>query len=149
MAQAFYSIVLDHTADDVWRCIRCFGDYAWSGVEAETTIEGGKAGDQVGGIRCVRLQDRVIRQQLLAHSDLARLYTYAFLEPAPVPNYVATIGVLPVVESSQAFVQWSASFDCDEAERAHWTQFFAHEGFARWLGALRAAMDADRAASPR
>ena len=33
MARAYYSIVLDHPADEVWKVIRPFDHYAWAGVE--------------------------------------------------------------------------------------------------------------------
>jgi hypothetical protein len=36
MAEAFYSVVLDHPADAVWAMIRPFGHYAWAGVDAES-----------------------------------------------------------------------------------------------------------------
>jgi hypothetical protein len=51
MAKSYYSIVLDHPADDVWAVIRTFDHYGWAGVEGETVIEHGKAGDQVGAVR--------------------------------------------------------------------------------------------------
>jgi polyketide cyclase/dehydrase/lipid transport protein len=140
MARAYYSVVLDHSADEVWRVIRPFDHYAWAGVDGETIIEDGKAGDQVGAIRCVTLPDRAIRQKLLAHSDIERFYTYLFCEPAPVRNYVATIRVSPVVASSQAFVDWQASFDCSEDERDRWVRQFEQKGFAVWLAALRRFM---------
>ncbi len=140
MAQSFYSMVLDYSADNVWACIRSFGDYAWAGVESETIIEDSKSGDQVGAVRRVQVGDKVIRQRLLAFSDIDRSYTYAYLEPAPVRHYQATISVLPVVETGQAFVQWTATFDCAEDTYRHWTEFFTNEGFAKWLAALRRVM---------
>jgi hypothetical protein len=140
VAKSFYSLVLDHTADEVWTFIRSFGDYAWSGVESETVIEEGKAGDQVGAVRRVQVGDKLIRQRLLAHSDIDRSYTYAYLEPAPVRNYQAIICVVPVVENGKAFVQWSATFDCAEDACERWTNFFAHDGFAVWLASLRKVM---------
>ncbi|MEW6640585.1 MAG: SRPBCC family protein [Pseudomonadota bacterium] len=138
MAKSYYSIVLDHTADAVWHVIRPFDHYAWAGVLGEIVIEDGKRGDQVSAVRRVSVGDRVLRQILLAHSDVERSYTYAFQDPAgvPVANYVATLRVTPVVASGQAFVEWSATFDCDVAEVARWERFFAQEGFAKWLGAL-------------
>ena len=137
MAKAYYSTVLDHSADDVWLVIRPFGHHAWAGVESETVLEDGKAGDQVGAVRRVALPGRVIRQQLLAHSDVERSYTYFFCEPAPVRDYVATIRVTPVIETGQAFVEWSATFDCAAEERDLWVGQFEKEGFAVWLTALR------------
>jgi hypothetical protein len=138
MAKAYYSLVLDHAADDVWAVIRRFDHYAWAGVESRTVIEEGKAGDQVGAIRRVALTDRTIRQILLAHSDLDRSYTYALCDPPPFPvrNYTATIRVVPVVESGEAFVEWWATFDCAAEEYERWTSYFRDEGFARWLAAL-------------
>ena len=148
MPQAFYSMVLDHGADDVWTVIRPFDHYAWAGVEAETVIEDGKASDQVGAVRRVDTGERIIRQQLLAHSDRARSYTYAMCEPSPFPvrDYVATIRVLPVVADDRAFVEWSATFDCAPDERARWLEQFERKGFAVWLAALRRFMQAGRRA---
>src|SRR6185503_6532544 len=144
MAEAFYSIVLDHPPDAAWSVIRPFGHYGWAGVAAETTIEEGKADTEVGAVRCVSMPGRTIRQKLLAHSDRERSYSYSFLEPAPVRNYVATIRVTPVVETRQAFVDWRASFDCAPEERERWLEQFEQKGFAVWLAALRRFMD-DRA----
>jgi len=140
MAEAFYSVVLDHPAEAVWTVIRPFGHYAWAGVDARTTIEEGKADDQVGAVRHVAMPGRVIRQKLLAHSDLERSYSYSFLEPAPVRNYVATIRVTPVAERGQAFVDWRATFDCAPGERERWIEQFEQKGFAVWLAALRRFM---------
>jgi hypothetical protein len=145
MAKSYYSIVLDHSAADVWAVIRPFDHYAWAGVESETHIEEGKVGDQVSAIRRVTMGDKIIRQILLAHSDVDRSYTYAFCgaPPFPVSNYSATIRVTPVVETDKAFVEWSATFDCAVEECERWTEYFEKEGFARWLAALRKTMDAD------
>ena len=142
MAKSYYSLALDHSAEDVWSVIRPFDHYAWAGVESETVIEAGKAGDQVSAIRRITMGDKVIRQILLAHSDVDRAYTYALCDPSPFPvrNYVATIHVAPIVETNKAFVEWSATFDCAAEEYDHWTNYFEKDGFARWLAALRRFM---------
>ena len=129
--------------------IRPFGHYAWAGVPSETVIEDGKAGDQVSAVRRVSLRDKTIRQALLAHSDRDRSYSYALLDPSPFPvrDYVATIRVTPVVESNAAFVEWWATFDCAAEERDRWVTYFAREGFAAWLAALRDFMRARQAAA--
>ena len=142
MAKSYYSIVLDHSAGQVWAVIRPFDHYAWAGVESETTIEDGKRGDQVGAVRRVTVGDKVLRQKLLTHSDLDRSYSYEFASapPFPVSHYLATIRVTPVVASGQAFVEWWASFDCAADEIEPWTAHFEKNGFAVWLGALREFM---------
>jgi hypothetical protein len=138
MAMAYYSVVLDHSCEDVWRTIRPFGHYAWAGVEGETIIEEDKRDDQVGAVRRVSTPNGVIRQVLLAHSDHERWYTYAFARspPFPIENYVATLRVRPVVADGRAFVEWSAVFDCAPDERARWINHFERQGFAKWLAAL-------------
>ena len=140
MARAYYSTVLEHSADDAWKVIRAFDHYAWAGVPGETAIEESKAGDQVGAVRRVTLPDAVIRQKLLAHSDLERSYSYLFCEPAPVRNYVATLRVTPVVEGGKAFVEWSATFDCDLGDSERAVEHFERNGFAIWLAALQKFM---------
>jgi hypothetical protein len=143
MAKSYYSTVLDHPADEVWAVIRPFDHYAWAGVESETIIERGKAGDQVGAVRRVATERGIIRQILLAHSDLERSYTYALCDPPPFPvrNYVAAIRVARIVEGDKAFVEWWATFDCAAEDRDRWTRHFEKEGFAKWLGALRRFME--------
>ena len=142
MARAYYSVVLDHPADAVWAHIRSFGSYAWSGVSAETLIEDGKSGDQVGAIRRVATSAGEIRQRLVAFSDVERSYTYRFVGPAsiPVSDYQATIRVVPVLENDQAFVEWWATFDCAAGDVRRWRHHLEYEGFAKWLSALRAQM---------
>lgn len=144
MARSYYSVALDNSAADVWAVIRPFDHYAWAGVESQTTIEDGKAGDQVGAVRRVVVGERIIRQKLLAHSDVDRSYTYSLCDPAPFPvrNYVATIRVAPIVAANQAFVEWQATFDCAADEYDRWTRHFENEGFAKWLAALRRFMQA-------
>lgn len=139
MATAYFSTVLEHSAADVWALIRDFGNYAWAGVAGKTIIEDGRAGDAVGAVRSVRTGERHIRQRLLAHSDLERSYTYEFAGaiPFPVRNYRATLRITPVVDGSKAFVEWSATFDCEPTELDRWSGYFEKDGFATWLGALR------------
>ncbi|HTR84186.1 MAG TPA: SRPBCC family protein [Reyranella sp.] len=141
MARSYYSMVVDRPAEAVWQIIRPFDHYAWAGVPGETTIQDGKRSDQVSAVRIVDTGGgRILRQKLLAHSDLERSYTYAFDGPAPFPvwNYVATIRVAPVGDgAAQAFVEWWATFDCAPDELARRTHHFAKEGFAKWLAALK------------
>jgi len=108
MAKAYYSVMLYHPAEEVWAVIRPFDHYAWAGVESETVIEQGKAGDQVGAVRRVTSAGHVIRQVLLAHSDIDRSYTYGFCgaPPFPVRDYVATIRVIPALADEGSFVEW-------------------------------------------
>jgi hypothetical protein len=144
MAKAYYSTVLDHSADEVWSVIRMFDHYSWAGVKAETIIEDGRKGDQVGSVRRVDTGARVLRQNLRAHSDAERFYSYGFVsEPSiPVQDFAATIRVTPVTDTAKAFVEWWATFDCELADRDRIVKQLETGGFAVWLGALRQFMAA-------
>jgi Polyketide cyclase / dehydrase and lipid transport len=138
VAKSYYSVVLAYPADKVWAVIRPFDHYAWAGVESETIIEDGKAGDQVGAVRRFAFGGNVLRQMLLAHSDIDRSYTYRFCgtPPFPVQHYQATIRISPVIADDHSFVEWWATFDCAADERDKWVKHFEQQGFAKWLAAL-------------
>jgi len=139
MARAYFSTVFDDPATRVWAAVRDFGNYRlWLDDVDESGIEDNRPGDAVGAVRRVRIGDTLIRQRLLAHSDLERCYSYEFCGTPrfPVRDYIATIRVTPIIDGNRAFVEWWASFDCATEEHEHWTGFFA-QSFATWLGALR------------
>jgi hypothetical protein len=138
MPSPCYSTIFEQSASRVWSVIRDFGHYSWAGVPGETVIEDGKSGDAVGCIRAFRNADLTIRQQLLAHSDLDRSYTYELREPfhLPLRGYVATLRVTPVTDGDRAFVEWSATFDCADSEHDKWLAHFM-ASFRMWLNALR------------
>ncbi|MEA2671467.1 MAG: hypothetical protein QOG45_1687 [Chloroflexota bacterium] len=144
MARSYYSTVFEQTADRIWSVIRDFGNHSvWVDGVTESHIEEGRPGDAVGSIRSVAIGDLRIRQQLVAHSDIDRSYTYDAREPYrfPVQNFRATLRVTPIVDGSRAFVEWWATFDCAPDERDRWTAYFEHEGFATWLRSLRARLE--------
>ena len=141
MARSYYSITFDYSADHVWSVIRDFGHYAWAGVEGETVIEDGKAGAEIGAVRRFvnRNNGRAVRQVLLAHSDIARSYSYGFLgaPTIPVENYEATIRVTPITAENRAFVEWWATFDCAPEQSEAIAGQLETGGFAKWLAALK------------
>jgi len=139
MARSYYSTVFEQDAAAVWAVARDFNGLAtwWPAAVSESHIEDGKAADQVGCVRSFRLGEATIRERLLALSDIDRSYSYEFVDPAPFPvtDYVATVRVTPVSDG-RSFVEYSVVFDCAEAERGHWTAFFAAEVFEPALKAL-------------
>lgn len=141
MAKSYYSTIFEQTADEVWAAIRDFGSYTWAASVSKSSIENGKSGTAVGAIRIAHLRNTAMfhRQRLLTCSDLDRFYTYEFCEPFPytVRNCVITLRVTPVVDGNRAFVEWSATFDCEATEYDHWTRYFAHEVWSKALESLR------------
>jgi polyketide cyclase/dehydrase/lipid transport protein len=139
MARSYYSTVFEKDAATVWAVARDFNGLStwWPDAVSESHIEDGKAADQVGAVRSFRLGESTIRERLLALSDLDRSYSYEFVDPAPFPvvDYVATLRITPISDG-RSFVEYSVVFDCAEAERGHWTPFFATEVFEPALKAL-------------
>jgi hypothetical protein len=143
MAYAYASTVIDKPADEVWAVVRDFnGLGTWNaGFIHGCEIEDGKEGDQVGAVRTFTLEKgEHFREQLLAHSDRDRLYTYNFVKHPfeGVENYVSTIHVVPVTDSNQTFVEWSVAFDCDLDKVDRWQGFFGTQVFGAGLTALKA-----------
>ena len=109
MARSYASTVVNASPDEVWARIRDFNGLAtWhSGLVADSEIEEGKAGDQVGAVRSFHLTDGThIRERLLSHSDAYRMYSYDFQKtPFDVDNYHATLRVRPVTDGNKSFVE--------------------------------------------
>lgn len=143
MAKAYWSTIVDAPADEVWAAARDFnGLGTWNAqMVPSCEIEEGKSGDQVGAIRNFKLANGAhLREQLLAHSDRERSYSYNFQKHPfeGVENYVSTIHVLPVTDTNQTFVEWWTTFDCPPDKIGYWEDFYATEVFKGALEALKA-----------
>jgi hypothetical protein len=141
MAEAIASAVIPVPADQVWAQVRDFdGLPSWHPAITESTLDPpGPA--TVGVIRHLTLADGAsVSERLLSIDDAARRTSYEFTaSPFPVRRYRAAISVLPVTASGQAFVLWSAEFDCEAAAEADLTELFARQVFAVGLAALSEA----------
>jgi hypothetical protein len=139
MARSYYSTIFEQPADAVWRVIRDFNSYpVWVDGAGSSEIEDGKSGDTVGAVRSVHFNGRHVRQELLALSDIERSMSYRFagVSPLPVENFRATIKIMPVIDGDRAFVEWWATFDCDNAARDERKAFY-RDAFGGWLESLR------------
>ena len=121
MARVFVSSVIDAPAARVWERVRDFnGLPRWHPAIRESRIENGEPSDRVGCVRDFRLQngDR-IREKLLGLSDFDLFQTYSILEsPMALTEYVATLRLTPITDGDQTFAEWTAEFDCAEADEA-------------------------------
>ena len=141
MPKAYASTVLNAPASEVWAAIRDFnGLPGWHPGIADSSMEGGGAGDQVGAVRSMHLGDGAhIRERLLSLSDVERSYSYNFeTTPFSVLNYHATLRVTPVTDGHRAFVEWWTTFDCEPEKIDDWTHTFASIVFKGGLDALKA-----------
>lgn len=114
------SAVIPAAIDVVWPLLRDFNGHAlWHPLIAESRMEDGADGDQVGGVRAFRLTDgSFLRERLIAHSDRDRAFSYCLIEaPLPLHGYVADLRLRPVTSDDTTFLTWRSSFD-PPAERA-------------------------------
>ena len=140
MPKAYASTVLNAPAGEVWALIRDFNALpTWHPGIADSEIEDGKAGDQVGGVRSFNLKDGAhLRERLLSFSDVDRQYSYNFEKtPFSVLNYHATLRVTPVTDGHRAFVEWWTTFDCEPEKIDDWIHTFAGIVFKGGLDALK------------
>jgi uncharacterized protein YndB with AHSA1/START domain len=119
MPRVYVSSVIDAPAARVWERVRDFnGLPRWHPAIRDSRIENGEPADRVGCVRDFHLQngDR-IRERLLGLSDYDFFCTYSILEsPMPLTDYVATLRLTPVTDGERTFIEWTAEFDCAEAE---------------------------------
>lgn len=119
MARVYTSSVIDVPAARVWERVRDFnGLPRWHPSIRDSRIENGEPADKVGCIRDFHLQNgERIREQLLGLSDYDMFCTYSILEsPMPLTDYVATLRLTPITDGDRCFAEWSAEFECDDAE---------------------------------
>jgi hypothetical protein len=134
--------VIPSSASTVWAIARDFGNYLlFTSGKGEAFVEDGKSGDSVGAIRNATLDGRNVRQRLLGHSDHEMSYHYEFCDRAPLPieNYLATLQFKPIVEDGSTFVEWTATFDCESADRESLRQNL-EKMFSIWIASLSNAI---------
>ncbi len=143
MAQAYYSTIFANSVEEVWDIIKDFNDDRWSGDVTASKSENGQSGSTVGTIRTHTFGDKTARSDLKAYSILDHSLTYGFVgkPPLPIEDYISTLRVTPVTEDDRAFVEWSATFNCAEAQRTEITTQLI-SSYRRWLGSLRQKLNA-------
>ncbi|MEL6774438.1 MAG: SRPBCC family protein [Pseudomonadota bacterium] len=119
MPRVYISSVIDAPAARVWDRVRDFnGLPRWHPLVRDSRIENSEPSDKIGCVRDFHLQngDR-IRERLLGLSDYDYFCTYSILEsPMPLTDYVATLRLTPVTDGDRSFAEWTAEFECEEAE---------------------------------
>ena len=140
MVRIYVSSVIDAPAEGVWDVIRDFNALSrWHPSIADSRIENNQASDKVGCIREIRLRDGGrIREQLLTLSDFDYQCTYSILEsPMPLQHYIATLKLTPITDGNRAFAEWSAEFDCDEAQERELAENIGQGVFQAGFNALK------------
>ena len=143
---AYYSVVLDRAAPEVWDTVRDFNSYPiWVNGVHDSHIEDDRSGTTVGGIRDFAMGGARTRQRLLAHSDAARFFTYESCSPLEIDvsdgvrvllHYQGTLRVTPIVEGNRCFAEWSSGYECPHEDAEYWAEWWA-SSLPTWLASLR------------
>ena len=113
MQRVTRSTIIDAPIERVWAVLRDFNSHAdWHQAVAQSRIEGGERGDQVGCVRSFTLQDgNHIREQLLTLSDTEHRSTYCIVDATvPLQRYVASVALKPVTDGNRTFWHWESTF---------------------------------------
>jgi hypothetical protein len=147
---AYYSVILDRPAADVWDIVRDFNSYpTWVDGVDESHIEEGLSGTAVGGVRNFAMGGARTRQRLVAHSDAERFFTYESCAPLEIDvsgtvrtllRYRGTLRLRPIIEGDRCFAEWSTEYDCPHGDAEYWAEWWAAM-LPTWLGSLRHHID--------
>ena len=148
MPKIEHNAVIGERAERIWSVLKRFGDIGhWHPAIAESAIEGGQPDGMVGCIRRLVLQDgAVLRERLLSVDEHTLSLSYRFEEaPLPLDNYIATVALVPLTDTDNTMVRWTASFDPRAADpQGVHTQGIrelivsGHESLQRYLAATPA-----------
>lgn len=143
---AYYSVVLDRSAPEVWDTVRDFNSYPiWVNGVDDSHIEDDLSGTAVGSVRNFALGGSRTRQRLLAHSDAARFFSYESCSPFEIDvsgtartllRYEGTLRMTPIVEGDRCFAEWSSKYECPHEDAEYWADWWA-TSLPTWLASLR------------
>ena len=106
----------------------------------QSEIEDGKSGDTVGAVKSVHFAAPISGCGCWpSRMSSSRRHEFCGAPALPVTDYRSTIRVTPIVDGERAFVEWSATFDCDAGGRSGLTATLAGS-FEKWLESLRDIM---------
>jgi hypothetical protein len=154
MSRAYYSSVLNHNADHVWRLIRDFNNYpSYIDGVTESVIEDDKRGDEIGAVRRFCYRGSWLRQRLAAHSDTERFFRYSGMEPFPFPaqddsdapaavDYTGTLRLTPIIDGDQTFVEWYVEYDCPPKDVERWRDLLM-DLIPQWVHSLQRTLDGE------
>ena len=121
MPMVEFSAVLDSNVGNAWGVLKKFGEiHKWHPSIVESSIEDNQPDGLVGCIRRLTLADgAVVRERLLSVDDHNITLSYRFEEaPLPLDNYVATVKLASLTGQPKTFINWSATFDLQDANTA-------------------------------
>jgi len=110
---SYVSMNIDANASRVWDVVKAFdGLDTWHPVFSGADIKSG-TNNVVGAVRTLTIQDGPsFDEELLAWDDMGRTFSYAVIDPAPLPvkGYSATVTVLQL-SPGVSNITWTSSYE--------------------------------------
>lgn len=134
------STVIEAPLEAIWGLVRDFNSHGdWHPAIAESHVEDGRGGDEVGCVRRFRLRDGgELREQLLKLSDVTHSQVYCILDsPIALYDYVATLTLKPVTDGGATFIEWSSSFETPRGSEIELAELVAEDIYQAGFDALR------------
>jgi NADPH2:quinone reductase len=150
-SQVIRSAIIAEPIERVWAALRDFGGHSrWHPDMSHSQVENGLDGDVVGCVRRCRIGEQTeLREQLVQHSDLHHLCSYAVLDsPLPLVDHLTTLRLRPVTDSGQTFLHWSAEFRTSKSRAAELNDWLIGV-FEAGLRGLRSYLADEAEPSPR
>ena len=108
------STVINAPLEKVWAVMRDFGALASYYANVDTvTMDGGSPGDQIGGVRTLRLKNgATLKEKLIGMSDVDHWGSYeVMVEGTPFENVIGTYRLHPITDSQSTYFAWTTKFD--------------------------------------
>jgi len=143
MPRVFVSSVIEAPVARVWEKVRDFNALPrWVPAVRDSRIENGEPADKIGCVRDFHLQNGDhLREKLLGLSDYDFFCTYSILQsPMPLTDYVATLRLTPITDGNHTFAEWTAEFDCAEADAEGLVEGIGQNVFQAAFSALKRQM---------
>jgi ligand-binding SRPBCC domain-containing protein len=102
------SDLINAPIEKVWETVRPFDSLkVWHPMVADCVIDNDKATDQLGAIRNIYLTegDNVVRETLIAMSDLDHEFMYDIIEGMPFYDYIARVQ-FKKVDENRTYAYW-------------------------------------------
>ena len=113
MLNSYVSVNIDANASQVWDIVKAFdGLDTWHPVFSGADIKSG-TNNVVGAVRTLTIKDGPsFDEELLAFDDMGRTFSYAVIDPAPLPvkGYSSTMTVIQL-SPGVSNVTWISSYE--------------------------------------
>ena len=115
MGNTYQSTIINASPDSIWHAIKDFHDLSWApNVVTKVDVIGDADGGQVGAKRVL---NDAFHETLLEVDEAGHTIKYSIdagpgpLEGDGVTNYVGSVQIRPVTDSSGSFVEWASDWD--------------------------------------